>query len=177
MTLMFAYGSNLNCEQMAARCPKAKPLARLRLENWRLVFRGVADCMMERGAVCYGGVWRITDECEYELDIYEGVSGGMYRKEYIPIKRTPLGETDMLIYCMNSTGIFPPSAYYLKVIREGYRDFRMPKAAFATLNLALREAWDDKAPSHVERRRHTRTGRPRLAECPGKPDMPATGTT
>jgi gamma-glutamylcyclotransferase (GGCT)/AIG2-like uncharacterized protein YtfP len=180
MTVMFCYGSNLNIPQMRIRCPRATALGRLRLENWRLVFRGVADCVYEPQEVCYGGVWRITPECEYALDIYEGISGGMYRKEYIPIKRTPQGETEMLIYCMNSDGIFPPSEGYLKTIRNGYKHFSMPKMAYTLLDKALCEAWDDKAPSHKERQRHTRNGKPRLAEpklvvVPVAPDMPATG--
>lgn len=174
--LMFAYGSNLNLEQMARRCPKAIPLGRQRVPDRRLVFRGVADCIADPGAVCYGGVWRITPDCEAALDIYEGVraEGGMYRKEYIPIKPMPDGEDALLVYVMNSTGIFPPSAYYLSAIREGYRDFKLPNKAHVLLKHAVRDAWDDKAPTHIERRRHMRNGRPRLAQAPS-PAMLATG--
>ena len=169
MSLMFAYGSNLNLDQMSRRCPDAKALGRLRLADWRLVFRGVADCFPEDGAVCYGGVWRITPRCEQALDVYEGISGGMYRKEYIPIKRTPEGDTEMMVYVMNSIGIFPPSQYYFDVIKQGYRDFRMPKAAHKALRAALVESWDDKAPSNIERRRHARKGRPVLQQPPVTP--------
>ena len=177
MTLMFAYGSNLNVAQMEQRCPAAEPLGRLLLRNWRLVFRGVADCIPEDGAVCYGGVWRITPRCEAALDAYEGIASGMYRKEYIRIKRTPQGETEMLVYVMNSTGIMPPSQYYLNVIRQGYRDHQMPRAARTVLNRAVAESWDDKAPSHLERQRHRRNGRPHLAKRPDVPAMPETGDT
>lgn len=168
MTLMFAYGSNLHLDKMQVRCPRAKPLGHLLLKDWRLVFRGVADCIPEKGAVCYGGVWRITPVCEEALDRYEGVSGGVYTKEYLQVKRTPNGETSMLIYCMTSTGIYPPSVAYLNIIRQGYRDFNMPREAHRILARALRESWDDKAPSHVERQRHRRNGRPTLAEVPTK---------
>lgn len=165
MAVYFAYGSNLHREQMAKRCPDAVPLGRLKLPGWKLVFRGVADCIPddEDDAVCYGAVWRITPSDEQALDIYEGVRGGLYEKVYIPIKETPHGETEMLIYCMNSTGIFPPSVSYLRTIEQGYRDFRMPKAARDLLAAAVREAWDDKAPTNVERRRYRRKGRPPLA--------------
>lgn len=166
MTLMFAYGSNLHLAQMKVRCPAAVPLGRLLLKNWRLVFRGVADCIPEKDAVCYGGVWRITPVCERVLDRYEGVAGGMYTKEYIAVKPTPLGETEMLIYCMTSTGIYPPSTTYLNTIRQGYKDFNMPREAHRVLGRALRTSWEDKAPSHLERQRHRRNGRPTLAECP-----------
>jgi hypothetical protein len=163
MTVMFAYGSNLNLAQMARRCPAAVPLGRWRLADWRLVFRGVADCIPEPGAVCYGGVWRITPRCEHALDAYEGIGSGMYAKTYIPIKRTPQGETELLIYTMNSTGIMPPSESYYDVIKRGYRDFRMPRAAHKLLREALEESWDDKAPTFRERQRYRRNGRPTLA--------------
>jgi hypothetical protein len=175
MGLYFAYGSNLHVGQMRLRCPAAVPLARYRLRNWRLVFRGVADCIAEEGAVCYGGVWRITPACERALDIYEGVESGLYRKEYLPIKPTPEGDTDILLYVMNSTGIMPPSQHYLSIIRQGYRYFSMPPRARTLLNQAVRESWDDKAPSYRERWRYRRTGRPPLAARPGAPAMPATG--
>lgn len=169
MTLMFAYGSNLNLSQMAKRCPAAVPIGRLKLNGWKLVFRGVADVIREDGATCWGGVWRITPRCEQALDVYEGVRSGMYRREWIPVKKTPQGETEMLVYVMNSTGIMPPSQYYLDVIRDGYHDFRMPRAARMALNRAVQESFDDKAPSHIERQRYRRNGRPRLAARPGKP--------
>jgi hypothetical protein len=164
--LMFAYGSNLNMEQMERRCPNAVPLARMKLRGRRLVFRGVADCIAEAGAVCHGGIWAITSECEKELDLYEGVRGGLYRKEYVPINAFPEHGSEMLIYVMNSTGIFPPSAYYLNVIKQGYEDFGLSKAAHRALRDAVAESYDDKAPSHVERARYRRTGRPQLAKRP-----------
>lgn len=164
--LMFAYGSNLNVEQMRLRCPDAEPLGRIKLPGWRLVFRGVADCVQEGGSHCWGGVWKITDECEVALDIYEGIASGLYRKEHIPIKRTPDGHTEMMIYVMNSAGIFPPSQHYLDIILDGYRDHRMPRSAHKTLREAVEESWDDKDPTHIERRRHLRHGRPRLAINP-----------
>ena len=35
-----AYGSNLNIEQMARRCPTAEIVGTAFLRNWRLMFRG-----------------------------------------------------------------------------------------------------------------------------------------
>jgi hypothetical protein len=160
--LYFAYGSNLNHAAMAQRCPLAKPIGPIKLPDARLVFRGVADCIYEAGGECPGGVWKITPECERALDRYEGVSGGFYRKEYVPVSGIE-GENQMLLYVMNSTGIFPPSQYYLDVIKRGYRDFQLPHKY---LRAAVKASWDDKAPSHRERQRHRRNGRPALATAP-----------
>lgn len=160
--LYFAYGSNLSLTQMKRRCPRAVPIGRYLLRDSRLVFRGVADCIYEDGAKCWGGIWRITDQCLYALDRYEGVGSGMYRRELVPCTAF-VGEQEFMLYAMNSTGIFPPSAAYLDGIRDGYRDFRIP---MRHLNEAVRRSWDHKAPSHVERKRHRRSGRPVLAANP-----------
>lgn len=42
-TLYFAYGSNLNLDQMARRCPDAEPVGRVRLDGYRLAFRRTVD--------------------------------------------------------------------------------------------------------------------------------------
>jgi gamma-glutamylcyclotransferase (GGCT)/AIG2-like uncharacterized protein YtfP len=160
--LYFAYGSNLNRAAMAHRCPDAKPIGALKLTDARLVFRGVADCIYEEGSECPGAVWKLTPGCEAALDRYEGVSGGFYRKEYVTVTGFE-GEDQMLLYVMNSTGIFPPSQHYYNVIKQGYRDFKLP---LKYLRAAVKAAWDDKAPSHRERQRHRRNGRPALVAMP-----------
>ena len=38
----FAYGSNMNLEQMKYRCPAAEVVENVRLEDYRLAFRGRA---------------------------------------------------------------------------------------------------------------------------------------
>ena len=113
--LYFAYGSNLNVEQMAHRCPNAEPLGAAYLPSLRLIFRGVAD--IEEGDsedLLPIGIWSITDKCEKALDIYEGVSSGLYRK---------IWTHGMMTYTMNRSGYVPPSPHYYKSIKDGYQDF------------------------------------------------------
>jgi|TARA_R100000951_G_scaffold114509_1_gene119536 hypothetical protein len=113
--LYFAYGSNLNKAQMARRCPQAKPLGAAYFVGWRLVFRGVAD--IEPAPVTEMlpvGIWEITPKCLQALDVYEGVSGGLYRRVHI---------NGILTYRMNSSGYSRPSQGYLESIEQGYRDF------------------------------------------------------
>jgi gamma-glutamylcyclotransferase (GGCT)/AIG2-like uncharacterized protein YtfP len=175
--LYFAYGSNLNVAHMARRCPDAIAIGKFTMNNARLVFRGVADCIYEPGSTCVGGLWQITEECERALDRYEGVGSGMYRKERVPVSGFE-DDTEVLYYAMNSTGIFPPSQDYLDTIRQGYRDFGLP---MKQLHAAVKASWDDKAPSHVERQRYRRNGRPALGRPPvkkskaAKPCLPRVG--
>jgi hypothetical protein len=153
---------------MSRRCPAAVPLGALIMRDTRLVFRGVADVVRAEGAKCPGGIWRITAECERALDRYEGFNPndpdrGMYSKEYVEIEGLPDGETEIMLYTMNSRGIYPPSEGYYGTIVQGYRDFGLDAAP---LRMALKHAHDEKHPSHIERKRTRRMGRPALAPRP-----------
>ena len=54
----FAYGSNMNLEQMKYRCPAAEVVENVRLEDYRLAFRGrapgngVATVLPEKRKLC-----------------------------------------------------------------------------------------------------------------------------
>ena len=119
--LYFAYGSNLNFEQMSMRCPNAVSLGPLYIPSWKLVFRGVADIEQSdnNDDLLPVGVWRITEQCEQSLDIYEGVNpnsnnDGLYKKIEV---------CGMMTYKMNSDGYSPPSSYYFNGILDGYQNF------------------------------------------------------
>lgn len=166
MSLYFAYGSNLSKAQMKARCPDAIAIGSLALDDWTLVFRAVADVAPSPGDKVQGAVWKLSPSDEATLDQCEGIARGTYRKVYIPIEPFDFAgdhHEDMLVYVMNSTGIMPPTVDYLRTIRRGYRDFNLPMAA---LDDAVERSHDDKAPSHIERQRRMRTGRPPLASRP-----------
>jgi hypothetical protein len=172
--LYFAYGSNLHLGQMSRRCPDAEPLGPLIMPDTQLVFRGVADVIRKDGAQCPGGIWRITKRCEAALDRYEGFNpdrpdSGMYRKEFVQVDGLPDGETEIMLYAMNSVGIYPPSEGYYDCIVQGYRDFGLDDAA---LRMALKHSHDAKHPSHIERKRTRRMGRPALAARPQRKPEP-----
>ena len=71
MLFYLAYGSNLNLEQMAKRCPTAKPVGIGLLEDYRLIFR-------------YYLTIEIDEESERMLDYYEGFPR-FYRKEHVNV--------------------------------------------------------------------------------------------
>ena len=82
--LYFAYGSNINLEQMDYRCPDATVVGPVVLENYELLFRrgGFATIAPKEGGRVHGLLWSITPECERSLDLYEGYPRFYDRRVY-----------------------------------------------------------------------------------------------
>jgi hypothetical protein len=162
--LYWAYGSNLNILQMQRRCPAAEPLESLTVKNLILRFRGVADVAYRTGAYCEGALWAITQECEKELDIYEGVGSGgwgLYRKCYFDYVDPDSGMAHkVLYYKMNRHGIMPPSEGYLDCIVEGYANFGIDTGR---LLRALEHSWRKKDLSGFMSQRWHKAGKPKMA--------------
>ena len=124
--LYFAYGSNLDLEQMAQRCPDAEIVEPVRLENYELRFRGsgFATVAPKKGSTVHGLVWKITPNCEQSLDRYEGYPHFYYKTEL----ELPLAETGKklaaFVYIMHEErklGI--PTSAYIRTCVDGYRQF------------------------------------------------------
>lgn len=119
-----AYGSNMNLEQMALRCPTAKVVGSAVLEGYELLFRGgnggaVATIEPNQNENVPVLVWTIEPGDEASLDRYEGWPR-LYRKEMVDI--TVGGKNlNAMVYIMNEgRPIGTPSEYYYKVIEQGY---------------------------------------------------------
>lgn len=78
----FAYGSNMDEQQMYRRCmcPELMGLATLPGWRFRINSRGVATVVPEDGSTVYGVLWVIDEEDEQRLNRYEGVDAGYYVK-------------------------------------------------------------------------------------------------
>ncbi len=115
-----AYGSNLNLEQMAHRCPTAEVLGTATMHGWALRFRGVATIERAKGASVPVLLWSIQPEDEQALDCYEGWPR-LYRKE---THRVYLDgrQVSAMVYVMNEDRhpYGPPSQGYYDTIRKGY---------------------------------------------------------
>jgi gamma-glutamylcyclotransferase (GGCT)/AIG2-like uncharacterized protein YtfP len=146
MTLYLAYGSNLNPDQMASRCPGAKFVEKIYLADAKLVFRGVLDVEFCPDSIVPCAMYEINGAHELDLDRYEGVRDGYYAKEYITLR----DGRQALIYVMLTDGVCPPNAEYYSRVKEGYRYF---KINFAWLESALDESWQAKNQTEATRRR------------------------
>ncbi|MBR2953470.1 MAG: gamma-glutamylcyclotransferase [Clostridia bacterium] len=129
--LYLAYGSNLNLQQMAYRCPTARVVATTYLEHYKLTFRGhngnaVATVEPSENDRVPVMIWEIFDKDEESLDIYEGYPR-LYRKEYVTVKINNR-KTQVMMYVMNpGRPLGKPSAYYYSTILQGYLDARFDK--------------------------------------------------
>ena len=134
-TLYFAYGSNINLDQMAYRCPAAEVVGPVVLENYRLLFRGnyrgsgVATIAPRKGGKVHGLLWKITPACERSLDAYEGWPT-LYGKQSVTVRDRAGQELSVMASVMD---LFREPAelsqYYYNGILEGYRQNGLPPAA------------------------------------------------
>ena len=124
--IYIAYGSNMNREQMAARCPEARLLGTGTLHGYRLLFRGPHDgavATVERYSPGKVPVvlWSITAADEEALDHYEGWPW-LYRKQLLAVEYDGSLQNGMA-YVMNpGRPLGQPSPYYYAIIRDGYKE-------------------------------------------------------
>lgn len=104
--LYFAYGSNMNLDQMAVRCPDAVAACTVQLDGYRLAFRsngskvGVATLLPDSKSTVSGVLWRISDMDESRLDHYEGFPYLYGKKEVIVTDRAGTRH-QVMAYVMN----------------------------------------------------------------------------
>ena len=136
--LYFAYGSNINVEQMGYRCPNACVVGPVSLENYELLFRrgGFATIMPRKGGKVHGLLWSLTPECERSLDRYEGYPR-FYDKRTVTVRDGLGRELSVMVYVMDERFREPmlPSTVYYSGILEGYKWSGLPVAA-------LKKAWE-----------------------------------
>lgn len=101
----FAYGSNMDEQQMTYRCPGAVLIGKAKLENYRFMInsRGVATVVYDSEHSVYGLVWQINREHEASLDGYEGVRTGTYTKQCMPVMCNDSTHVHTLVYVASNS--------------------------------------------------------------------------
>ena len=144
----FAYGSNINLNQMERRCPNATVVEPVVLPDHELLFRGnssgcgVATIRPKKGSQVHGLLWRITDRCERSLDIYEGFPH-LYKKAPVTVKNSKGENISVTAYVMTNErnlAPVPPSIGYYDGIEEGFKQNGLPRSE---LRLALKKVWQE----------------------------------
>lgn len=138
-TLYFAYGSNINLEQMEHRCPDAQLVGPVTLQNYELQFRGsgFATVAPRESSVVHGLMWKLPPTSEQTLDRYEGYPRH-YTKETVTVKDAAGAELPVMVYIMAEPYCRQPalpSPYYYRVIQRGFEANGLPVES-------LQAAWD-----------------------------------
>jgi len=113
--LYIAYGSNINLEQMAYRCPHSKVVGTSEIKDYELEFRGVATIVPNKGARVPVLIWELDERDLPTLNKYEGYPS-FYRQEKMTFEMD--GKTyEGMAYLMNRGTISPPSC--VQKVRPG----------------------------------------------------------
>ena len=144
--LYFAYGSNLDPEQMRSRCPSHRVVGLAALRDHRLVFPlysqrwggGVASVQLAHGSTVWGLVYDLTDADLAVLDGYEGFRGpgdqhNLYDRDAMKVELTRADDDSFprtvraAIYVARPSNPSPPSRRYLDAILRGAQSHRLPE--------------------------------------------------
>ena len=124
--LYIAYGSNINLEQMAYRCPHSKVVGTSEIKDFELEFRGVATIVPKENASVPVLIWKLDERDLPILNRYEGWPR-LYRQEKMEFELN--GKTfEGMAYLMNYGKIAPPSQQYYNTILQGYRENRLDES-------------------------------------------------
>jgi len=143
-TLYFAYGSNMNQEQMSTRCRGSELGSLARLTGWRYfingrVYAGIEESPSDHVLGCF---WSLEDEHVASLDRYEGVKGNFYSKETLEVEKPEDGsKVSALVYLSVNREYGIPTPRYQGVVVSGAREIGLPADY-----LTMLESWADGCP-------------------------------
>ncbi len=134
MSLHFAYGSNMSCALMRARCPQAHALGTAALRSWRYVIsaNGYASIVPAPGCVVHGVLWRLSVRDRAALDLYEDVESGAYRRRTIPVAWEGR-RVAALVYLASAPEGLRPKPGYQDVVIEAARDWGLPERYISSI--------------------------------------------
>lgn len=117
-TLHFAYGSNMDADQMDKRCVDHVFVGPARLDEYRffITARGYATVVPAVGGVVRGVLWRLSGDDERALDRYEGVAQGLYTRMRLSVTRVDNSRVEALVYVATSREPGTPKKGYLEQI-------------------------------------------------------------
>lgn len=121
--LYAAYGSNLDPQQMAARCPHSPLRGTGWLSGWRLTFGGegwdgaLPTLVEDESSQVFVALYDVTEADEAALDEWECADSGLYRKIRVRVA-TLDGEPAGWVYVLNDFEGGTPSARTLGILAD-----------------------------------------------------------
>jgi hypothetical protein len=134
LPLYFAYGSNINVEAMARRCPRSKALSLARLERHRLTVmrEGWLTAVRDPSSAVHGVLWDLALTDIAALDRYEGLPQGLYAKitQAVVAERGP---KQAIVYFGANAGPGVARPAYLAEVLAAARAWPLPAEGVAAL--------------------------------------------
>ena len=124
MKYYLAYGMNTNKSGMAGRCPAARSLGKVVLEDHRLAFKNHADAVRSPGSKMECALWLITSACEASLDILEGYPF-YYNKKMVDVDFRGTTVRAMIYFMTDNQLYSAPGTGYVNMMRTGYAEHEM----------------------------------------------------
>lgn len=150
--LYFAYGSNLDPDQLRERCPGHHVVGLAELRDHRVTFPrmshgwggGVASVSVAHGESVWGVVVELSAADLDALDRCEGYRGpgdqhNVYDRETVPVRLVRADDGSFprrlhaWVYVARAANPAPPSRRYLDAILRGARHHRLPDEYIAKL--------------------------------------------
>jgi gamma-glutamylcyclotransferase (GGCT)/AIG2-like uncharacterized protein YtfP len=130
----FAYGSNMNHEQMKKRCENAKFIERGYIENYDFVYDGyssyrkgaVGNIIPCEGSIVFGALWEISEDDLKNLDRYEGYPY-VYNRKLMIVKDDKGLEYNAWVYLREPQEIGMPSKEYHDIVIMGAKECNLPE--------------------------------------------------
>jgi gamma-glutamylcyclotransferase (GGCT)/AIG2-like uncharacterized protein YtfP len=122
--LYAAYGSNLDPQQMAQRCPHSPIRGTGWLNGWRITFGGegwdgaLPTVVEEDGSQVFVALYDVTDADGAALDQWESAALGLYRLVRVRIA-TLDGEVTARVYVLDDFEGGTPSARTIGLLADG----------------------------------------------------------
>jgi hypothetical protein len=140
VALYAAYGSNMDPAQMLIRCPHSPQRGTGWLEGWRLTFGGedigwdgaLATVVESAGSRVFVVLYDLSEGDEKELDNWDGVSLGYYRRVKVRVE-TLDGDVLAWLYVLNFWEGGLPSARSIGILADSAELAGAPADYVATL--------------------------------------------
>lgn len=122
----FAYGSNMQIQQMNIRCPDNRRVgfATLPKYKWIINGRGYANVIRCKNSIVEGTLFKVSNMDVQFLDMYEGVESGAYRRVIIPVLSNNTF-IKAIVYIDANCIEGQPKEEYIKRINAGIVDARL----------------------------------------------------
>lgn len=131
--IYFAYGSNMDLEQMQQRCPGTKVIGVGRLANYRMAFTrwsrswksGTADILPDRDDSVYGALYDLNMDGLKKMDKFADYPNSYVRQDVI----VACGEERLpaMTYVARRIGIYLPSRSYIGKMVRGAQSHNIPE--------------------------------------------------